>query len=302
MDVNNSKTISDDKVGSLSIIVPAYNEEDGIQSFLEELQKEIKRNQNADVDLIVVDDGSTDKTAEIIGKIPDIAVLYHKHNYGYGAALKTGINAARFDNIAIIDADNSYYCEDIFRLFPFIDQNDMVVGQRTGDIHERMKLRRFAKWFLIKLAEYLTKSRIPDINSGLRIIDKAALEKFSYLLPDTFSFTTTITLAILTNMGNVHFESIKVKERTGRSKIKPIKDSMRFFYQILTTILCFKPVRIFMPITFCFLFLGIFFGLFSFYFLEKFMDTTTILCFITSLQFLGISLVAELIVRISKKG
>jgi glycosyltransferase involved in cell wall biosynthesis len=286
----------------LSIIVPAYNEEDGIVSFLKELRREVKNNKNVEVELIVVNDGSTDKTPEQLESIPDITVLHHKHNYGYGAALKTGFRTARFENIAIIDADNTYNSEDIFRLLPNIEHNDMVVGSRTGIVFEKLRLRRFAKWFMIRLAEYLAKSRIPDLNSGLRIIDKTALEKYLYLLPDTFSFTTTITLAILTDMGSVHYEPIEIKERTGRSKIKPIKDSMLFFYQILTTILCFQPIRIFMPISFLFLLLGLFIGAFSYYFLEKFMDTTTIVCFITSLQFLGISLIAELIVRLSKKN
>lgn len=287
---------------NLSIIVPVYNEEDGIESFLKELRREIRKNKDVRVEVIVVNDGSTDKTAEQLKSIPDITTSHHKHNYGYGAALKTGFRSARFENIAIIDADNTYYSKDIFRLLPNIEHNDMVVGSRTGIVFEKLRLRRFAKWFLIKLAEYLTKSQIPDLNSGLRIIDKAAVEKYLYLLPDTFSFTTTITLAILTEMGSVHYEPIEVKERTGHSKIKPIKDSMLFFYQILTTILCFKPIRIFMPISFIFLILSLFIGGFSYYFLEKFMDTTTIVCFITSLQFLGISLIAELIVRLSKKN
>lgn len=289
-------------MNSLSIIIPAYNEEDGIEPFLKDLKQESSKHQDIKVEIIVVNDGSDDRTGQIVEGISGIKSLHHKHNYGYGAALKTGIKAANHDVVAIIDSDNTYDFKDIFRLFPFIEQNDMVVGARTGEVLAQQKLRRFAKWFLIKIAEYLTQYSIPDLNSGLRIMDKSVVERYLYLLPDTFSFTTTITLAILTNHGAVHYEPIELKERTGKSKIKPIKDSMSFFYLILVTILCFKPARIFIPIFFGFLFLGIGIAFISYNYLGKFMDTTTILCFVTSLQFLGISLIAELIVRLSKKG
>ncbi len=149
------KRTTDNKQRPLTIVVPAYNEEDGIQAFLKEIKKELAKQKDIEVELIVVNDGSTDKTAEKLEGISGVTVLHHKHNCGYGAALKTGIRASKFDLIAIIDSDNSYYCEDIFRLLPFIKQNDMVVGLRSGNVHKQMKLRRFAKWFLIKLAEYL---------------------------------------------------------------------------------------------------------------------------------------------------
>lgn len=291
--MNNKKT--------LSIIIPAYNEEDGIRSFIGELQREIGLNRDVEVELIVVNDGSVDRTGEIIGQLEGVTVLHHKHNYGYGAALKTGIQAAVHETVAIIDADNTYDCGDVFRLLPFIEQNDMVVGARMGKVIEKQRLRLFAKWFMKKLSSYLTQYPIPDLNSGLRIMDRSVVRKYLYLLPDGFSFTTTITLAILTNRGTVHYEQTKLKERSGRSKIKPIKDSMRFFYLILTTVLCFKPARIFIPISLFFFFLGIFIALFSIYSLGRFMDVTTVLCIITSLQFLGISLLAEQIVRLSKK-
>ena len=290
------------KKEEISIIVPAFNEAEGIAEFLSALIKEISKHKDYSVEIIVVDDGSTDTTLDKASAFEEVTVLTHKHNKGYGASLKTGIRNSTSNTVVIIDADNSYDIEDIFVLLKYFNENDMVVGVRSVLDHKGEFMRRMARRVFRTLANFLTHKKIPDLNSGLRVMDKAIVNKYMYLLPDGFSFTTTITIAMLTDLNYVHFETVKYHPRTGSSKISPVMDFSRFIYLILTTILCFKPVRVFMPIAFIFFLASFFLLLFSFYFLEKVMDITTVLLFLSGTNFFGIGLIAELIVRLSKKN
>jgi glycosyltransferase involved in cell wall biosynthesis len=286
----------------ISIIIPAYNEAAGISEFLVKLIDEVKKHKGYSVEIIVVNDGSTDTTGEEATGFEDVRVIAHKHNKGYGASLKTGIRASASNTIVIIDADNSYDIEDIFVLLKHFKENDMVVGVRNVLDHKGEFMRRMARRVFRVLANFLTQESIPDLNSGLRVMDKTIVNKYMYLLPEGFSFTTTITVAMLTDLNYVHFEPVKYHPRTGSSKISPVMDFSRFIYLILTTILCFKPVRVFMPIAFIFFLASIFVLLFSYFYFEKVMDITTVLLFLSGTNFFAIGLIAELIVRLSKKN
>ncbi|MEE9614777.1 MAG: glycosyltransferase family 2 protein [Thermodesulfobacteriota bacterium] len=287
---------------SATIIVPVFNEEEGVVPFLEGLLKALAAPPEAALEVIVVDDGSTDSTAEKLGDLKGITVLSHKHNRGYGAALKTGIRRSAHDTIVIIDADNSYDPADILKLLPHMEKNDMVVGRRPVVPGGREFMREAAKWVLKKIANFLTKRKIPDLNSGLRVMDRAVVNKFMYLLPDGFSFTTTITMAMMTNHYHVRFEPIHYGARTGSSKIKPVSDFMSFVYLILTTMLCFKPERIFLPLAVLFFAASVFVLFASYLFTEKVMDVTTVLLFVSGFQFMVIGMLAGLIVQLSKRG
>lgn len=290
------------KKEKISIIIPAYNEAAGIAEFLKKLIIEVKKHKAYSVEIIVVNDGSTDSTRDEALSFEEVTVLTHKHNKGYGASLKTGIRASGSETIVIIDADNSYDVEDIFKLLPHFKSNDMVVGIRSSLDQKGEFMKRMARRFFCTLSNFLTGAKIPDLNSGIRVMDKSIVNKYMYLLPDGFSFTTTITLAMLTDQHYVHYEPAKFHPRTGSSKISPVMDFSRFIYLILTTILCFKPVRVFMPISFIFFALSIFVLLFSYFYLEKVWDITTVLLFLSGTNFFGIGLIAELIVRLSKKN
>lgn len=286
---------------SITVVIPVYNEAEGILSFMNKLLNVTLNHPLWNFNIIVVDDGSTDGTSEQLKTFKNITLLSHKHNHGYGAALKTGISHSTAERIVIIDADNSYDPNDILKLLPFIKYNDMVVGVRTGTTFNSQYPRRFGKWIICKIAHFLTGMKIPDINSGLRIIDKSVVDKFMYLLPDGFSFTSTITIATLVESLGVHFEPISYHTRTGSTKIKPLADFLRFLNFIIVTVLCFNPVRVFLPISLCF-FAGFFLILFfSYLYLEKVMDITAILFFVSGVHFFGIGLIAELVVRLSKK-
>jgi len=229
-----------------SIIIPAYNEENGIINVISEI--ELLMNENSiNHEIIVVDDGSTDKTVEKVSST-NARLIEHQQNRGYGAALKTGIKASVYDLVAIIDADGTYPVKYLIELINNSKSYDMVVGARTGKNVNIPLIRKPAKWALNKLANFLTNYKIPDLNSGLRLFKKNSLLKFLHLLPDGFSFTTTITIAMLTNNFNVKYIPIDYKKRVGKSKIRPIYDTLNFIFLITRMVIYFKPLRVLMPI------------------------------------------------------
>ena len=240
----------DNAVPPFSLVVPCYNERGAIEETIRRIRECIST--DAAYQLIIVNDGSTDGTKEILHELSQVynfELIEHDHNRGYGAALKSGIRAASTDLIAITDADGTYPIERLAELVMLCDGYDMVVGARVGEDVTYSRLRSIPKYFLRLWMSWITRQNIPDINSGMRVFRKSVAEKFFGILPDTFSFTVTITLAMMTNYYSVHFVPISYKPRLGRSKIRPVADTMRFFMLILRTGVYFAPVRFFGPIT-----------------------------------------------------
>ncbi|MFG0318509.1 MAG: glycosyltransferase family 2 protein [Planctomycetota bacterium JB042] len=231
---------------ALSIVVPAYNETGGIRPTLEQLAEAVS---GVDCEILVVDDGSDDDTAAQAESCAGVRVLRHDVNRGYGAALKTGIRNARADVICITDADGTYPNDRIPELLGLMDRYDMVVGARTGANVAIPLVRRPAKWVLNQLANLLAGTRIPDLNSGLRLFRKGIAEKYMRFLPSGFSFTTTITMAMLNDDYLVKYVPIDYYHREGRSKIRPIRDTTNFVLLILRVTMYFKPLKIFLPVT-----------------------------------------------------
>ena len=279
---------------SLSIIIPAFQEEASIASVLDELQQILAFHQ-WDFPIILVDDGSTDKTAEI-ARSKGITVLRHEENRGYGASLKTGIRHADTEFILITDADGTYPAQYIPELVKHIEIYDMVVGARN-----RVEATRAAaKWVLNKLANYLSETKIPDLNSGMRIIRKSLVEQYWSILPNGFSFTTTITLASLCNGYAVKYVTIDYRDRTGKSKIQPIRNTWQFFLLIIRTVVYFNPLKVFAPVGLFFVLFGIIIGFYSKFALGKIMDVTTITSVTTGMEILMIGFLADLIARRTK--
>ena len=231
----------------------------------------------------------------MIRNTPEIVLIQHPFNRGYGAALKTGIRHAKYNTLIISDADGTYPVQDIPRLLAQLSKSDMVVGARGNNNSNIPLTRRPAKWMLNKLANYLTGIKIPDLNSGLRAMKKDVVVKFFHLLPDGFSFTTTITLAMLTNDYAVEFIPIEYKMRSGRSKIRPIRDTLNFLQLIIRTVLYFDPLKIFLPMSAFFFIASIVVLVLSYLFTPKIMDITTVILFISSVQILAIGMIADLI-------
>jgi len=197
-------------------------------------------------EIIVVDDGSSDNTAAE-ADASGARVLRRPRNRGYGAALRLGISRAAHDWILITDADGTYPVEAIPELLARADDNEMVVGARLGASVHIPWVRRPAKWFLNKLSSYLAGQHLPDINSGLRLMRKSLVERYEFLLPDGFSFTTTITLASACNGHAFEYVPINYHARLGSSKIRP-RHAYDFTILILRTIVFFNPLKVFIPL------------------------------------------------------
>ena len=238
----------------VTIIVPAYNEAGGIGQVLDTIIN-CMLGAGVEYELIVVDDGSTDGTDALV-EAKGVRIIRHKFTRGYGASLKTGIRQSRYPMVAIIDADGTYPVDALPRLLACMSEFDMAVGARTGDHVKIQPLRRPAKWFLKKLADYLSGFKIPDLNSGLRIFRRDLAERFFGIFPDGFSFTTTITLAALTNGYRVEFLPITYYKRTGQSSIKPLRDFLGFVLLIIRLIVYFKPLNVFLPVSAVLLLVG----------------------------------------------
>jgi glycosyltransferase involved in cell wall biosynthesis len=233
-----------------TVIVPCYNEQEAIQDTVVALRTYLG-DQNS-YELIVVNDGSSDHSPKLLDLLSheqtNLRVLHHDQNRGYGAALKTGIRHAKTELIVITDADGTYPNERIPELVELAADADMVVGSRTGENVRYSPVRAFPKMFLRRYASWIARQSIPDINSGLRIFRKSVAEKFLNILPNNFSFTLTITLAMLTNYYVVAYLPIDYSQRIGKSKIRPIRDTLRFVEIIIRTGMYFAPLRVFFPI------------------------------------------------------
>lgn len=236
------------------MVIPAFNEASAVQTVIAELREVLAGSGNP-VEIIVVDDGSSDRTAEMaLGA--GARVLRHRSNRGYGAALKTGIVAASHEYIVITDADGTYPAEEIPKLLSALEHADMVVGARVGAKVKIPLIRRPAKMVLNLLANYMTRAKIPDLNSGLRAFRRNIVLQYFAILPDQFSWTTTITLAMHCDKYAVSYLPISYRERKGKSKIVPW-DAGTFFVLILRTIMLFRPIRVFFPIVVVFFMYGL---------------------------------------------
>jgi len=229
----------------VTVVVPAYNEEGAIVAQIEKIRG-VMNSAGHPWELIVVDDGSADATAAK-AESTGVRLIRQGRNRGYGAALKAGVHAAQHELIVIVDADGTYPVEAIPAMLEHADEHDMVVGARVAGNVQIPLARRPAKWVLGRLASYLAEQEIPDLNSGLRVMKKSLVEKFEHLLPSGFSFTTTITLALLCSDYRVYYHPIEYHKRVGHSKIRA-KHAYMFLLLILRTIVYFNPLRIFLPL------------------------------------------------------
>jgi glycosyltransferase involved in cell wall biosynthesis len=284
---------------SVAIVVPAYNEEHGLGAVLAQLSA-IQAQMNAagrQVEIIVVDDGSADQTSEVARQHKGITLIRHRVNRGYGAALKTGIRHAKGDWICITDADGTYPNERVPELVEraITGDFDMVVGARTGENVAIPLRRRPAKWVIGQLANFVAGEPIPDLNSGLRIFDRAAALRFFGILPDGFSFTTTITLGMLTNGYLIDYVPINYHVRVGRSKIRPIQDTLNFVQLVVRIALYFKPLKVFIPFSAMLLLLALVWAVFSKVVLGRLADVTTLVIAMTAIQVFMLGMLAELI-------
>lgn len=288
----------------LSLIVPVFNEAGALPLFLVAVEKLAGRLADGS-EIIVVDDGSTDGTSAALAEAEHawplidsvtLRLVRHRRNRGYGAALRSGLEAAHNDVVAICDADGTYPLMRVPALAAQLgDDADMVVGARP--LSDSPLLRRPAKAALNAFASYLAASPIPDLNSGLRVFRRADWRRHAHLMPDGFSFTSTITMALLTEGRSVLYVPIRCRPREGHSKIRPIRDTAAFFLLVCRMALMFRPLRVFGPAATVLAIAGL--GLLV---ARLFMDdtigvATTIVLLVASMQLFALGLLAELINR-----
>jgi len=284
---------------NITIIIPVYNEENTIGEDIDTIIKTMEK-ANYGYEIIVVDDGSTDKTAQIVEAKKGVELIQHSCNKGVGAARKTGILKAEGEIIVMTDGDGTYPNQDIPKLLSYMKDYDMVVGARIGENVQWPLMRRPARWFIRKLASYLITTKIPDLNSGLRVFKKDLARKFFNILPDNHSWVSTITLAFLANGYTIKYVPIDYYKRKGKSTIHPIKDTYNFISLVIRTVMYFNPLRVFLPLTTLILISAIIRTLYDATVLHRIKESD-ILLFLTGLIIGVLGLLEDLLVRLQKK-
>jgi len=275
--------MSDTKV---SVIVPAYNE----GAIIADIVKRIK-SLHPEFDVIVVNDGSTDDTAAEAQKAGAL-VYSHPYNIGNGAAIKSGIRVATGDILVFMDGDGQHDPRDIGRLLEYFPDFDMVVGARSlGDQASlgRALGNKIYNWF----ASYVAKFSIKDLTSGFRAVKSNVVRNFLYLLPNTYSYPTTLTLGTLRSGMSVKYVPVKIQKReTGKSNIKMVQDGVRFFMIITRICTLFSPMRVFLPVSFVMFFLGVVNYLYTYLVHSRFTNMSVFL-FVTAIIIFMMSLISE---------
>ncbi len=283
---------------NFSIIMPAYNEEKAIKNVLKELKNYLKE-KKYQVEIIVVNDGSTDQTGKILKEIQGIKLINHPYNKGYGAAIKTGVKNTKHNWIIWYDSDGQHQPKYIEELIKYRKKYDMVIGARQG--YKGPIMRQPGKKFMRYLAQYLIQHKIPDLNSGFRLIRKSKFNKFIHLFPNSFSISTTTTLAFFKQGFSVKYTPITIKKRRGKSSVT-INDGFKAIVLIFRIITLFSPLRIFLPVSFIFFVLSLIVFTLQYISTQVFnISDTTILFFVFSLFLFFFGLLADQISAIRRE-
>ena len=269
----------------VTILLPAYNEQGVIGETIRRI-----RALHPDFEILVVDDGSTDNTMREAMEA-GANVWPHPYNMGNGAAIKSGLRCARGEWVLMMDADGQHKPEDIARLLEHKDRFDMVVGARTRQ-SETSAHRDLANWVYKRFASYVTRFKVEDLTSGFRLVRLSVARQFIYLLPNTFSYPSTLTLGYLRSGRTVKYIPIQTKARVGKSKIKLLKDGARFFLIITKIASLFSPFRVFLPISMGFFVTGLCYYAYTFLTQGRFTNMSALL-FNSSIIIFMIGLVAE---------
>lgn len=282
----------------ISIVIPAFNEESVISDTVERCKKVLAGIGDSKSEVIVVNDASADNTGNFALQ-SGARVISHPHNAGYGRSLKDGIAAAENDIIVITDADGTYPIESIPELFEEYKKGfDMVVGARKGKNYDESLMKKLLRTFLKFLVEYTAGRKIDDINSGLRIFSKKSVMKYFDTLCNTFSFTTSLTLAYMMTGKFVKYLPIAYHVRVGKTKVKLFRDALRTLQYILEAVVYYNPLKIFLAIAFLILlFGGINVGL-AFMFHLKSAFILSLASVILAIVFFGMGLIAVLLKQI----
>lgn len=283
----------------VSVVLPAYNEAEAIGVVIDQVNEALRRTKY-EYEILVIDDHSKDNTAEI-ARSKNVRVIQRAVTGGSGASRKTGIQNAKGDIIVMLDADGSYEASDIPKMLEHFPQYDQVNGARTSEKGTLPLLRTPAKWFIRMLACYLTNTRIPDLNTGLKAFKKNIMMKYLWVIPQGFSCVTTMTLAFLTNGYAVKYIPSQYHKRIGKSKFHPIKDTAAYVNTVIRMVMYFKPLKIFMPLATILLLLGFGKSFLSYHDTGS-LQESDIIILMTAILIFGLGLIADLIVAYQNRG
>ncbi len=274
---------------SFTIVIPVYNEEENIQNALSGLKTFLDK-QKYDYEILCVDDCSTDSSSELLDNFDGIKVIHHTKNRGYGGALKTGIKNAKYDTIVIMDSDGQHKPEDIPKLLSaYKSKESMVIGRRK--IYQTKFNRILGKILLHKIANFIFKEDIADINSGFRVFDKKEAGKFLHLCSERFSFTTSITIAYISSGYDIIYVPIDIQKRAGGESRVNFKTGFRTILKILELGVIFKPLRVILPISLLFMIVGSISFLHDLYIMN--LTSTTIFLYSNGIIMFVFALLAE---------
>ena len=282
----------------VSVVLPVYNEKGHLRDEITRIRAALDASEYS-YEMIVVDDGSDDGSGEQLNAIEGIRLIRFAHNRGSGAARKAGTHAALGRVVVWTDVDMSYPNERIPELVKELDGWDQVVGARTSQGTFRPG-RRPAKWFIQKLAEYLSESKIPDLNSGLRAFRADVGKQFLHLFPSGFSHVTTLTMAFLANGYSVKHVPVEYFERAGKSKFHWWKDTQRYVAQVVRMALSYNPLKVFGPISLVLATLGFGKLIYDWTVHDFRLTANTLIVLFAAFQMLAIGLLADLIVRLNR--
>jgi polyisoprenyl-phosphate glycosyltransferase len=286
----------------VTIVLPCYNEQDHVLDEVERISEAMDAS-GYTYELLAIDDASTDRTLtvleEALPRFPHMRLMPFRRNGGSGTARRIGTHEARGEIVVWTDADMTYPNERIPELVAMLDDPtyEQVVGARTSEEGTHKILRVPAKWVIRKIAEKLTNSAIPDLNSGLRAFRRETSLPYLRLLPPGFSCVTTITLAFLSNQHDIRYVPIDYAKRAGTSKFHFVKDAYRYILQVLRMVMYFNPLKVLMPPALFLLTVGILKAVYDLVVHPVRFSVNTVLIFITGLVIAALALLADLIVR-----
>jgi glycosyltransferase involved in cell wall biosynthesis len=278
----------------VTVLLPCYNEEEALPKVIGDIRKALDSTKYS-YEILVVDDQSTDQSAAIAQKL-GCRVIVRPVRKGAGASRKTGILAARGDIIVMLDADGTYAAEDIPTMLAFFPAYDQVNGARTSEQGTLPWLRGPAKWAIRQLASFISRQKIPDLNTGLKAFKKEMMLPYLWTIPDGFSCVSSMTLAFLCNGHPVKYFPTVYHKRIGQSKFHPIKDTYNYILTVFRLITYFDPLRVFFPMAASLIVVGVIKSLYDYYVVIHRLQLSDIILILSGVVIGFQGLLADLIV------